>query len=160
MLRDAETTSIAERMRRSPRGGDAFSPPPRRRTRFFFLLTKHICLESLGLQKLRSRPCPFRLALLFVASRQKIIAFSFHRVSRLGKGNYDRDTTYRVIRPCRASNRNQRTCAAHLIATRTSHHGHYEFTCENSSAPIITRGMPLSPQKAAQRSSRGVWDGR
>ena len=40
MLRDAETTSIAERMRRSPLGGDAFSPPPRRRARcFFFFFT-------------------------------------------------------------------------------------------------------------------------
>ena len=35
MLRDAETTSIAPRMRRSPLGGDAFSPPPRRRARCF-----------------------------------------------------------------------------------------------------------------------------
>ncbi len=34
MLRDAETTYIAERMRRSPLGGDAFFPPPRRRARF------------------------------------------------------------------------------------------------------------------------------
>jgi hypothetical protein len=35
MLRDAETTSIAERMNRSPLGGNAGSPPPRRRALFF-----------------------------------------------------------------------------------------------------------------------------
>ncbi len=48
MLRDAETTSIAERMRRSPVSSDAAYPPPRRRARFFFFfVVTYMCIFTM-----------------------------------------------------------------------------------------------------------------